>query len=54
MIKDVIIGLVVLAYVVPFAYIIIADLADVYKRLADSFSLKLKPALIVLAKSIID
>jgi len=54
MIKDVIIGLVVLAYVVPFAYIIVADLADVYKRLANSFSLKLKPALIVLTKSIID
>jgi len=54
MIKEVIIGLVVLAYVIPFAYIIIADLADVFKRLANGFSVKLKPALIVLTKAILD
>jgi hypothetical protein len=53
-IKEVIIGLVVLAYVIPFAYILIADIADVSKRLADVFSLKVKPALIVLSKTIMD
>ena len=51
MIKDVIIGLVILAYVVPFAYIIIADIADVIKRLSTGFSGRLKPALIVVLRS---
>jgi hypothetical protein len=51
MIKDVIIGLVILAYVVPFAYIIIADLADVYKRLSSGFLNRLKPALIIVTRS---
>ncbi len=54
MIKEVIVGLVILAYVVPFAYILIADIADVSIRLADVFSLKVKPALIVLSKTIMD
>jgi len=54
MIKDVIIGLIILAYVIPFAYILIADIADVLKRLANGFSVKLKPALIVLTKTILD
>jgi hypothetical protein len=54
MIKDIIIGLVVLAFAVPFAYIIIADLADVYKRIANVYSAKLKPALIVVTKSFLD
>ncbi len=54
MIKEVIIGFVILVFVIPFAYIIIADLADVYKRLANVFSVKLKPALIVLTKTILD
>ncbi len=54
MIKEVIIGLVILAYIIPFAYIIIADFSDVYKRLANAFSVKLKPALIVLTKTIFD
>jgi hypothetical protein len=53
-IKEVIVGLVVLAYVIPFAYILIADIADVSKRLANVFSFKVKPALIVLSKTIID
>jgi hypothetical protein len=54
MIKEIIIGLVILAYVIPFAYIFIADIADVTKRFTNLFSLKLKPALIVLAKTILD
>ena len=54
MIKDAIIGLVVMTFVIPFTYIIIADLADVYKRIANVFSAKLKPALILLAKTILD
>jgi hypothetical protein len=52
--KDFIIGLVILAYVIPFAYIFIADIADVIKRMVNVFSRKLKPALIVISKTFID
>ena len=51
MIKEVIIGLVVLAYVIPFVYIIIADIADVLKRLSSLFSSRLKPALIFVTRT---
>ena len=51
MIKEVIIGLVVLAYVIPFAYIIIADIADVFKRLSTVLSKRLKPALVLVTRS---
>jgi hypothetical protein len=54
MVKEFIIGLVILAYVIPFAYIFIADIADVLRRVYNVFSLKLKPALIVISKSFID
>ncbi len=52
--KEMLIGLVILAYVVPFAYIFIADMVDVLKRLGEVFSVRVKPALIVITKSIID
>ncbi len=52
--KEVLIGIVILAYVVPFAYIFVADIIDVSKRLGEIFSVRVKPALIVLAKSMID
>lgn len=54
MIKEVIIGLIILAYVVPFLYIFIADIADVAKRIGNLFSQKLKPALIVISKTFVD
>jgi hypothetical protein len=54
MFKEFIIGLIILAYVVPFLYIFIADIADVIKRFANVFSRKVKPALIVISKSFID
>jgi hypothetical protein len=54
MFKELIVGLVVLAYVIPFVYIFIADIADVVKRASNLFSVKVKPALIVLAKTVID
>ena len=54
MIKEVLIGVVILAYVVPFAYMFIADIFDVFKRLAGSYSTHVKPALIMITKSIID
>jgi len=54
MIKEIIIGLVILAYVIPFVYIFVADIADVFKRLANVFSLRVKPALVLISKSIID
>jgi Na+/alanine symporter len=54
MIKEVIIGLVILAYVIPFLYIFIADIADVIKRIANVFSQRLKPALIVISKTFLD
>lgn len=49
--KEFIIALVVLAYVIPFVYMIVADIADVYKRLSEVFSRKLKPAVIMITKS---
>jgi hypothetical protein len=54
MMKEFIIGLVILAYVIPFLYIFVADIADVAKRFANVFSLKIKPALIVISKTFID
>jgi len=51
MIKEVIMGLIILAYVIPFVYIFVANIADVFKRLADVYSLKVKPALIVNSKT---
>jgi hypothetical protein len=52
--KTLIIGLVIAFYVIPFSYMLIADLADIYKRVTDLFSLKFKPALIVLMRSFLD
>ena len=54
MIKEIIIGLVILAYVIPFLYIFIADIADVVKRMVNVFSHRVKPALIVISKTFID
>ena len=51
MVKEIIIALVVLAYVIPFAYIIIADIADVFKRLSNGLSRRLKPALILVTRT---
>jgi len=52
--KTLIIGLLIAVYVIPFVYMFVADLADIYKRLAEVFSLKLKPAMAVLVRSFID
>ena len=52
--KEAIIGLVILAYVIPFAYIFIADFADVLKRLFEVFNVRVKPALIVITRSFLD
>ena len=52
--KNIIIGLIILMYLVPFTYIMIADAADILKRIHEGFSLKVKPALIVLSRMIID
>jgi hypothetical protein len=52
--KEMLIALVILAYVVPFAYMFIADVFDVFKRLGEVFSVRVKPALIVITRSIID
>ena len=52
--KEVLIGIVILAYVIPFAYMFVADIFDVFKRLAGGYSTHLKPALIMITKSIID
>lgn len=54
MIKEFIVGLVILAFVIPFAYILIADIADVVKRLAAGFNHRVKPALIVITKTLLD
>jgi hypothetical protein len=52
--KEAIIGVVILAYVIPFAYMFIADFFDVSKRLVKVVNTRVKPAVIVMAKSIID
>ena len=54
MIKEVIIGLVILAYVIPFVYIFVADIADVLKRLINVFTVRVKPALVLISKSFLD
>jgi hypothetical protein len=52
--KETLIALVILAYVVPFAYMFIADFVDVFKRMVEIFSVRVKPAVILITKSIID
>jgi len=52
--KEVLIGLVILAYVVPFAYMFVAVFFDVSKRLAEAFSVNVKPVLVIITKSLID
>lgn len=52
--KDVLLALIVLAYVVPFAYMLISDIVDVYRRFSDVLSNKLKPAMVVLVRSLIN
>jgi enamine deaminase RidA (YjgF/YER057c/UK114 family) len=52
--KDVLIALVVLAYVIPFIYILIADVVDIWRRLSEVFAVKVKPALVMITKTIID
>jgi hypothetical protein len=52
--KDVLIGLVILAYVIPFVYILVADIVDIWKRIAEVLSVKVKPALVMIAKTIIE
>jgi len=54
MFKEILIGLIMLAFAIPFVYIIVADIADVIKRIANVFSLKVKPALVLISKSFID
>ena len=52
--KEAIIGLVILAYVIPFAYMFIADFFDVSKRVVKIVNTRVKPAVILMAKSFID
>jgi hypothetical protein len=52
--KTAIIGLVILAYVIPFAYMFIAILADVSKQLFKVVNVRVKPALVVITRSFLD
>jgi len=52
--KDVLIGLVILAYVIPFIYILVADVVDIWKRISEVLTVKVKPALIMISRTIID
>jgi hypothetical protein len=52
--KTLIIALLIALYVIPFIYMFVADLADIYKRVVEVFSLKLKPAMLVLVRSFIE
>jgi hypothetical protein len=54
MIKEIILGLIVLAYIIPFVYIFLAVIGDVAKRITQVFSLRVKPALVLITKSMID
>jgi hypothetical protein len=52
--KEAIIGLVILAYIIPFAYMFIANIADVSKRLFEVVNTRVKPAVVLITKSMID
>ena len=52
--KEAIIGLIILAYVIPFAYMFIANIADVSKRLVKVVNTHVKPAVVVITRSFID
>lgn len=52
--KEAIIGLVILAYVIPFAYMFIADFFDVTKRLVRIVDTRVKPMVVLMIKSFID
>ncbi len=52
--KEAIIGIVILAYIIPFAYMFIADIADVSKRVVKVVNTRVKPAVVLMARSIID
>ena len=54
MIKDILLAVIVLAYVIPFAYMLISDIIDVYRRLSEVFANKLKPAMVVVVRSFIN
>jgi hypothetical protein len=52
--KEVLVALVILAYVIPFTYMVIADIVDVYRRISEVVSGKLKPAMVVMVRSFIN
>ena len=52
--KEVVVALVVLAYVIPFTYMVVADIVDVYRRMSELISGKLKPAMVMMVRSIMN
>jgi hypothetical protein len=52
--KETIMGLVILAYVVPFAYMFLANIADVSKRLVRVVNTRVRPVVTVMTKSFVD
>jgi len=54
MIKEIVLGFIILSIVVPFLYIFLSVIGDVAKRVTHGFSQKVKPALVLITKSIID
>ena len=52
--KEAIIGIVIMAYIIPFAYMFIADIADVSKRVVKVVNTRVKPAVVLMARSFID
>ena len=54
MIKNTLIFIIVLLFAIPFTYIIIMDVIDITKRLFEIFTTKVKPAAVLVIKSVMD
>jgi len=52
--KEVLIFLVIMMFAIPFGFMIVSDIVDIANRVASYLRLTLKPAAIVIMKSLID
>jgi hypothetical protein len=52
--KEALIFLVIMMFAIPFGFMIVADIIDVANRIASYFRQTLKPAAIIIMKSLID
>ena len=52
--KEALIFLVIMMFAIPFGFMVISDIIDIANRMASYFRQTLKPAAIVIVKSLID